>query len=59
MEGVNYSSRFILFSFLRFVQCVVQSYLKWLEDSDFDPVCVFCSQSLEEGEVVRLVCFGE
>jgi hypothetical protein len=38
-------------------RCVVQSYLKWLEDSDFDPLCVFCSQSLEEGEVVRLVCF--
>ena len=40
-------------------QCVVQSYLKWLEDSDYDPACIFCAHSLEEGEAVRLVCFGE
>lgn len=40
-------------------QCVVQSYLKWLEDSDYDPICVLCSKSIQEGEVVRLACYGE
>ena len=39
-------------------QCVVRSYLQWLQDSDYDPVCPLCSQSLEEGEVVRLGCHG-
>ena len=38
-------------------KCVVQTYLKWLEDSDFDPLCVFCGQTLEEGDVIRLTCF--
>lgn len=41
------------------VQCVVQSYLKWLEDADYDPVCVLCTKSIQEGgDVVRLVCYG-
>lgn len=39
-------------------QCVVQSYLKWLEDSDYDAVCVLCSNSLHQGTVVRLICYG-
>ena len=40
-------------------QCVVQSYLKWLEDADYDPVCVLCTKSIQEGgDVVRLVCYG-
>lgn len=38
-------------------RCVVQSYVKWLEDSDFDAVCVLCSQTIQEGEVLRLVCY--
>ena len=42
-----------------FAQCVVQSYLKWLEDSNYDPICVLCSKSIQEGEVVRLACYGE
>lgn len=38
-------------------RCVVQSYLKWLEDSDYDAVCVLCSKSTQEGDVVRLICY--
>lgn len=41
------------------LQCVVQSYLKWLEDADYDPVCVLCTKSIQEGgDVVRLICYG-
>uniref|UniRef100_A0A1I7YRE2 Zinc finger protein-like 1 homolog n=1 Tax=Steinernema glaseri TaxID=37863 RepID=A0A1I7YRE2_9BILA len=36
--------------------CVVQSYLAWLTDSDFDPNCVLCSHLLGTGETVRLQC---
>lgn len=40
-------------------RCVVQSYLQWLQDSDYDPTCKFCSSDLTEGsaEVVRLTCY--
>lgn len=38
-------------------KCVVQSYLKWLEDSDYDLNCALCNQSIEEGETVRLICY--
>ena len=40
------------------LQCVVHSYVNWLEDSDFDPTCSLCSNSLDQGEVIRLVCYG-
>ncbi|TKR86949.1 hypothetical protein L596_011441 [Steinernema carpocapsae] len=36
--------------------CVVQSYLAWLTDSDFDPNCTLCNQLLGTGETVRLQC---
>ena len=39
-------------------QCVVQSYLQWLQDSDYEPVCILCNHSLDEGDVVRLCCHG-
>ncbi|XP_065919226.1 zinc finger protein-like 1 homolog [Dysidea avara] len=38
-------------------RCVVHSYVNWLEDSDFDPTCSLCSNSLDQGEVIRLVCY--
>ena len=41
------------------MKCVVHSYVNWLEDSDFDPTCSLCSNALDEGEVIRLVCYGE
>ncbi|KAH6600703.1 hypothetical protein BASA50_002087 [Batrachochytrium salamandrivorans] len=37
-------------------RCIVRSYLQWLQDSDFDPVCGLCRKGLNSGEVVRLSC---
>ncbi|KAI9209145.1 uncharacterized protein BJ171DRAFT_488634 [Polychytrium aggregatum] len=37
-------------------KCVVRSYLQWLQDSDYDPVCAICSGALDQGELVRLTC---
>lgn len=37
-------------------KCVVQSYLSWLADSDYDPNCSFCSTPLVENDTVRLKC---
>uniref|UniRef100_A0A0N5AF78 Zinc finger protein-like 1 homolog n=1 Tax=Syphacia muris TaxID=451379 RepID=A0A0N5AF78_9BILA len=37
-------------------KCVVQSYLSWLADSDYDPNCSFCSRPLADNEVIRLKC---
>ena len=39
-------------------KCVVQSYLKWLEDGDYNPVCPLCNYKLVEGgPVIRLLCY--
>lgn len=41
-------------------RCVVQSYLRWLRDNDYSPVCTICNHSLEDeniGECVRLMCY--
>lgn len=38
-------------------KCIVKSYLHWLQDSDYNPVCTLCNGSLAEGEVARLICF--
>ncbi|ESO90182.1 hypothetical protein LOTGIDRAFT_84186, partial [Lottia gigantea] len=41
-------------------KCIVQSYLQWLQDSDYNPICKLCNQSLNgenAGECVRLVCY--
>ncbi|XP_029202005.2 zinc finger protein-like 1 homolog isoform X3 [Acropora millepora] len=38
-------------------KCIVKSYLNWLQDSDYNPVCTLCNGSLAEGDVVRLICF--
>ncbi|XP_077995193.1 zinc finger protein-like 1 homolog [Glandiceps talaboti] len=38
-------------------KCIVQSYLHWLQDSDYDASCTLCSESLADGEVVRLICY--
>ncbi|KAM3717469.1 Zinc finger protein-like [Dirofilaria immitis] len=37
-------------------KCVVQSYLSWLADSDYDTNCMLCSTPLEAKETVRLKC---
>lgn len=41
-------------------KCVVQSYLQWLQDSDYDPTCRLCGKNLADesfGPCVRLVCY--
>ncbi|XP_045170336.2 zinc finger protein-like 1 homolog [Mercenaria mercenaria] len=41
-------------------KCIVQSYLQWLQDSDYSPDCSLCSRSLSDsacGECVRLACY--
>jgi len=38
-------------------KCVVQSYLAWLQDSDYSPDCSFCNSPLSEDECVRLTCY--
>uniref|UniRef100_A0A915D8S8 Zinc finger protein-like 1 homolog n=1 Tax=Ditylenchus dipsaci TaxID=166011 RepID=A0A915D8S8_9BILA len=37
--------------------CVVQTYLSWLTDSDYDPNCLLCSEPFPSKENVRLKCF--
>ncbi|VDM64351.1 unnamed protein product [Angiostrongylus costaricensis] len=36
--------------------CVVQSYLQWLTDCDFDTNCPLCEKPLAEAETIRLQC---
>nr|CAG4645713.1 EOG090X0ASS [Lynceus sp. MCZ IZ 141354] len=41
-------------------KCVVQSYLLWLRDSDYDPSCTLCSlplKSSDASDCVRLTCY--
>jgi len=38
-------------------KCVVQSYLAWLQDSDYNPNCEFCKGPLGDDDCVRLVCY--
>lgn len=41
-------------------KCVVQSYLQWLQDSDYDPTCRLCGKNLSDescGPCVRLMCY--
>lgn len=41
------------------LQCIVQSYLQWLQDSDYNPNCRLCNTPLASRETTRLVCYGE
>ncbi|XP_072737643.1 zinc finger protein-like 1, partial [Ciconia boyciana] len=38
-------------------KCIVQSYLQWLQDSDYSPDCPLCDSPLAARETVRLVCY--
>uniref|UniRef100_A0A8C4N9Y3 Zinc finger protein-like 1 n=1 Tax=Eptatretus burgeri TaxID=7764 RepID=A0A8C4N9Y3_EPTBU len=38
-------------------KCIVQSYLQWLQDSDYDATCRLCQQPLNNAETVRLICY--
>lgn len=37
--------------------CIVQSYLQWLKDSDYVAACGLCGNALENSECVRLICY--
>lgn len=50
----------LIYAFLLVVlQCIVQSYLQWLQDSDYNPNCSLCNDPLTAQDTVRLVCYGE
>uniref|UniRef100_A0A336M4K7 Zinc finger protein-like 1 homolog n=1 Tax=Culicoides sonorensis TaxID=179676 RepID=A0A336M4K7_CULSO len=42
-------------------KCIIQSYLQWLKDSDYDSSCKLCGNPLEsednEKDCVRLICY--
>ncbi|XP_043931748.1 zinc finger protein-like 1 [Protopterus annectens] len=38
-------------------KCIVQSYLQWLQDSDYNPNCRVCNTLLSSRETVRLACY--
>lgn len=38
-------------------RCIIKSYVQWLQDSDYNPICLLCMESVEHGEVVRLACY--
>jgi len=38
-------------------KCIVQSYLQWLQDSDYNPICELCRNNLAVEECVRLICY--
>ncbi|XP_074042094.1 zinc finger protein-like 1 isoform X2 [Leptinotarsa decemlineata] len=37
--------------------CVVQSYLQWLQDSDYNSICELCSKDLNIEDSIRLTCY--
>lgn len=37
--------------------CIVQGYLQWLKDSDYEPVCALCRKELVTGDCIRLLCY--
>lgn len=55
--SVNYSILMLLS--LVGLQCIVQSYLQWLQDSDYNPNCTLCNNPLTAQDTVRLVCYGK
>ncbi|XP_077447932.1 zinc finger protein-like 1 [Stigmatopora argus] len=38
-------------------KCIVQSYLQWLQDSDYNPNCPLCNIPLIAEDTVRLICY--
>lgn len=35
----------------------MQSYLLWLHDHDYNPICTLCSDKLSDGDCIRLTCY--
>lgn len=40
-------------------QCIVRSYVSWLQDNDYNPNCALCQRSLSDinEETIRLICY--
>ncbi|GLV40227.1 uncharacterized protein CBL_03625 [Carabus blaptoides fortunei] len=38
-------------------KCIVQSYLQWLQDSDYNPICELCTKDLSHEDCIRLTCY--
>lgn len=38
-------------------RCIVQSYVQWLQDSDYNPICILCKNLLKDEPTVRLSCY--
>ena len=38
-------------------RCIVQSYVQWLQDSEYNPICILCKNLLKEEPTVRLICY--
>ncbi|XP_017779663.1 PREDICTED: zinc finger protein-like 1 [Nicrophorus vespilloides] len=38
-------------------KCIIQSYLHWLQDSDYNPICELCSKELHSEDCIRLSCY--
>lgn len=36
---------------------MIQSYLQWLKDSDYDATCSLCGTDLESDDCIRLICY--
>ena len=41
-----------------FLKCIVQSYVQWLQDSDYNPICILCKNLLKDEPTIRLICYG-
>lgn len=46
---------FNMYDFL--FQCIVQSYLQWLQDSDYNSICELCNKDLNTEDSIRLTCY--
>jgi len=38
-------------------KCIIQSYLQWLQDSDYSPICELCMKELQTEDCIRLTCY--
>jgi hypothetical protein len=37
--------------------CIVQSYVQWLQDSEYQAICLLCKNLLKDEPTVRLICY--
>jgi len=38
-------------------RCIIKSYVQWLQDSDYNAICLLCMENVNAGEVIRLTCY--